>query len=82
MGSKIGTCPKCKETKELTRHHIFAKRWWKNNHETKLICRACHSQFEYVLNFFERLNPTKRTKQLPKYMYRKLYNMFIEASNI
>lgn len=47
---KIGECPKCKEIKPLTRHHIKPRRFFSsNNKNILLICRDCHNNLEFFI---------------------------------
>ena len=48
MARPIRSCPKCREVKKLTAHHIFPVKHWgrgpANNHRF-LICWTCHKAF-------------------------------------
>jgi len=53
------TCLKCKTSeaqKEITKHHIFPKRFFgngkRNNHHIRL-CRSCHDELERLIPFAE-----------------------------
>ena len=50
----VDTCPKCKEVKPMTRHHIKPVRHFgrgKQNSEIFLLCRECHNQLETLIPF-------------------------------
>lgn len=67
---KIGKCPKCKEVKELTRHHIYPRRFFCGRSEVVLICRKCH-------DLLERKIPEK--KKLPEQFYELVVHNFLQV---
>lgn len=45
-------CPKCKKPKDLTKHHVFPKRYFGNgnkNNSTIQLCRDCHNELELLI---------------------------------
>lgn len=59
-------CPKCKEVKPMTRHHLYPKRFYGNTSEIFMLCRECH----YAL---EKLIP------LDQIMPRQFYEIIVEV---
>jgi len=58
-----GQCPRCGEHCNLTRHHIYPKRWYRKhrnqwramwNAHTVLLCRECHDDIEHIIESEER----------------------------
>lgn len=52
-----GVCPKCLYLRDLTKHHIYPRRFfgvWKNSPILHL-CRACHDLIETLLPANEKL---------------------------
>ena len=50
-------CPKCRERRKMTLHHIRPKRFYgkKGNHMTFLLCRSCHDDLERLIPQHRRL---------------------------
>lgn len=44
-------CPKCKQVRPRTRHHILPKRHF-NNSPTIDLCAECHRQLEQLIPFY------------------------------
>ena len=46
-----GLCPKCKEIKPLTKHHIEPRKWFKKQKDPKLLflCWDCHKEIHQIL---------------------------------
>ena len=71
-------CPKCKEKRKMTTHHILPKCHFGKTKETGELCRDCHDDLEYVLLLFEGKHKGKRRKMLPHY-YRELWTLFVTS---
>ena len=70
---KVARCPKCNEVKELGRHHIFPRRFYKHTkHNRKIldICRQCH-------NILETFIPQK--EKMPDAFYVKIVDLFLSV---
>lgn len=52
-----GLCPKCQEMRYLTRHHLYPKRFFKNQKRpaTLFICRQCHNELERRIPYAKKL---------------------------
>jgi 5-methylcytosine-specific restriction endonuclease McrA len=53
-----GLCPRCLYIRELTRHHIFPRRFfgdWKNS-PIMFLCRTCHDKIEKLIPENEKLH--------------------------
>ena len=46
-----GFCPKCCGVRELTKHHVYPKRFRRKNNTILLLCRDCHDEIEKILPF-------------------------------
>jgi 5-methylcytosine-specific restriction endonuclease McrA len=69
-----GLCPKCGETKRLTRHHIFPKRHFGAGHKFLfLLCRECHNELELDI---------PQTKVLTKIEYYQIIIRFLNRGKI
>jgi len=66
---KFGICPKCKEEKDLTEHHIYPKKKFRGSQHTILLCRECHDELEKLIPF----------QKMPKYMYRYILDKFLKG---
>lgn len=46
-------CPKCRELRPMTLHHVMPRRWFgkKNNNLTFYLCRRCHDALELLIPF-------------------------------
>jgi hypothetical protein len=56
---KVGRCPKCAQTKRLTRHHVFPKRFFPEQWGggiTVWLCRECHTLLEYEIPYNQALS--------------------------
>ena len=53
-----GLCPACKYLRELTRHHIYPRRFFGKNQNSPILhlCRACHDLIEEEIPLEERLS--------------------------
>ena len=73
MTVRFGLCPRCLELKQLTRHHIYPKRWFKKDHEQPIcyLCRDCHNDIEYILWCRE------KGKKLKKHVYLNILISFL-----
>lgn len=71
MSKLVGICPKCLELKELSRHHIFPRRWFKRK-EIIFFCRECHNNIEFIISQRE------RGKVLPEYLYLEIIKSFLQ----
>lgn len=71
MSKLVGICPKCLELKELSRHHIFPRRWFKRK-EIIFFCRECHNNIEFIISQRE------RGKVLPEYIYLEIIKSFLQ----
>lgn len=63
----VGTCPKCKHYKQLTKHHVCPQVWWGKSGPIQLLCRSCH-------DMIHRLIPDV---QMPKKWYLDLLDNFL-----
>lgn len=66
-----GICPKCKELKSLTRHHVYFKAHFgggKRNQVFEYLCRKCHDAFH---------NTTINHKRMPRPYYREMLEKFL-----
>ncbi len=70
MSKRLGLCPKCLEIGELTRHHIFPRRWFKRK-EIIYLCRTCHNDIENII--YKR----EKDKQLKEHVYVKIIKSFL-----
>jgi hypothetical protein len=68
---KIGLCPKCLEIKNLTKHHIFPKRFFGENDNVLYICRECHNNIESIIPEYY---------QLAKEVYLNLTKQFLTGA--
>jgi hypothetical protein len=61
---KFGLCPKCLEMKNLTFHHIFPLRFFKNkrNGAILMLCRDCHTELEFLIPQKPRLSKEEYIK--------------------
>ena len=76
--SKYGKCPKCKQNKMRTNHHIFPKCFYGNSGPTELICRDCHDRLEIFLQKREGRDLSGNRNKLPTHHYILLYYKYIE----
>lgn len=53
MSQLVGLCPNCFEIKQLSRHHIYPKRYFKRPFIV-LLCRKCHNDIELIISNRER----------------------------
>lgn len=66
---KRAECPKCKEVKPLTRHHILPRRFFKvQNAPIFYICRECHDELELMI-------PVQQKKE--RHFYFEVINLFL-----
>ena len=54
---QYGLCPKCLELKELTKHHIFPRRFFKKDKRPAILhlCRSCHDKLEMRIPYKEKM---------------------------
>lgn len=71
MSKLIGICPKCLEVKELSRHHVFPRRWFERK-EIFILCRQCHNQIEFIISERE------RGKKLQEHIYLEIIKSFLK----
>lgn len=47
-----GLCPKCLYIRELTKHHVYPRRFYGNHKNSPLLhlCRSCHDNIEKVID--------------------------------
>ena len=47
-------CPKCREYKKMTRHHVYPRRHFgkRNNNVIFHLCRECHVELETRIPFY------------------------------
>lgn len=76
MGRKIGVCPKCKQEKNLTRHHVYPKVHFFID-EIEYICRDCHDDLEYFIIMLEGLTVKGKRRKLKASLYPMIYQIFI-----
>lgn len=77
MAKKEGVCPKCREHKKLTRHHVYPKTHYGPQGETELICRDCHDDLEYLIQETEGRNRKGRRIKLERAAYLLIFQQFI-----
>lgn len=46
-----GLCPKCMYLRDLTKHHVYPRRFFGNppNAPILFLCRGCHDQLELII---------------------------------
>jgi len=59
-------CPKCKQRKILTKHHIYPKKHFKKSDTFKL-CRECHDELHKIIP----------QQKMPKFMYEYILARFL-----
>jgi hypothetical protein len=74
MSKLVGVCPKCLEIKELSRHHVFPRRWFKRK-EIIFFCRQCHNEVEYIISIRERGRP------LDEHVYVSIIKSFLRGKS-
>lgn len=50
----FGKCPKCRQNKHLTKHHVFPRRHFGRGNKNKTvvrICRECHDELEELIPY-------------------------------
>ena len=62
-----GICPKCKQLRPRTQHHIYPKRWYGRNNHIVYLCRTCHNKLELLIPF----------KKMNKHFYKKVVKDFL-----
>lgn len=69
MPRPIQKCPKCRELRKMTLHHIFPRQWYgkKNNHLTIYLCRRCHDTIHTLLPK-HKLTPDQYIRILIKFL--------------
>lgn len=67
-------CPRCKELKPSTRHHIIPKFFSKRS-EKILLCRDCHDIIEQIIRLFEGGKRSPETR-LSDNAYRMIVKIF------
>lgn len=76
---KVPYCAKCYTNNNLSRHHIFPKRFkWKNSQKKKIVilCRPCHDVLERYISYYE-----KGVRQTPEF-YFSIARNFIESQQV
>jgi 5-methylcytosine-specific restriction endonuclease McrA len=53
MSKQYGLCAKCLELKNLTKHHILPRRFFRKQKRPPviLLCRRCHDEIELLIPF-------------------------------
>lgn len=71
---ETGICPKCKEVKELTNHHIYPKRFYGNQFSRRklLICRTCHNTLETFI---------PQREKMPDKFYQSIVDLFLATNH-
>lgn len=72
-------CAKCGKRTNLTKHHIYPKRYGgsSQNANIRVLCRdPCHDELERLIQNAETDNRGKRTR-LPKSVYTALYTAYV-----
>lgn len=77
MRRPIAKCPKCKEVKKLTSHHLLPKTHFKGKGERRLICRECHDKLEFEILKEEGKNKKGKRRKLDPIVYFSIWNSFI-----
>lgn len=69
----LGLCPKCLQIKEITKHHILPKRYFKkkNDYMVLHLCRECHNILEMVIK------KNEKNKELSRENYIGIAQQFI-----
>ena len=51
-------CPKCQKVRQMTRHHIFPKRFYGEKYGDRifLLCRKCHDELEKLIPSYKMPN--------------------------
>lgn len=70
-------CPKCKEKRAMTKHHILPKTHYGERGEHGYVCKYCHREFESILLKFEGKTRQGKRKKLPMYVYRQLWKFYL-----
>ena len=68
-------CPKCKEKKSRTRHHVYPQRFYgrgKNNTLTIDLCQSCHTLLEKMIP----------KEKMPNAFYLNVLRRFLEVHHI
>ena len=75
MKLNFGYCPKCRELKQLTRHHIMPSQWYKREKLKPIchLCRDCHDDIEVIIRDRE------KGKKLTKKVYLEILLSFLEG---
>jgi hypothetical protein len=70
MARPIMPCPKCRQRRRMTNHHVRPVRWFgrKNNNLTIFLCRACHDALELRIPY----------ELLPEEQYIRILLRFLE----
>lgn len=69
----VGLCPKCLHIRDLTRHHIYPKRYFGSHVINPIICFLCRRCHDLV----ERKIPQNTI--LPKYEYLRILREFLTS---
>ena len=79
-----GRCPVeyCQYNGLLSGHHIYPRRYrrlWTKDQRTHVqwLCRECHTEFEKILELYERNTTTKKREPLPWIRYSYLFREFL-----
>jgi uncharacterized protein YlaI len=58
MGRAIIICPKCKEIKQSSRHHIFPLRFFRSQRKpvSLFLCLECHRELEDLIPKYQRMS--------------------------
>ncbi len=78
MCRPIQECPKCKQVKKMTIHHLLPKTHYKGAGDTVYVCRECHNKLEMIILQEEGRIKGKRRK-LDPIVYYSIWNSFIKG---
>jgi len=73
------TCPRCKNLRQKTVHHILPKVHFGERGEHGEVCETCHRLFEKILLLFEGKTRLNKRKKQPIWMYRLLWKVFLKT---
>lgn len=73
MKVRKAVCPRCFRLKKMTSHHIYVKRYYRNNPYIIRLCRNCHDDIEAILKSKE----IDRGGQLKDWEYMDITRQFI-----
>lgn len=76
--SHLEICPRCRELKKLTKHHINPVRFFGGGGPLGYICRDCHDRLEKLIWKHETCHDQRPPEKLTKRQYALLWSLFIQ----